>query len=74
MPEWRALVRQRLGTAAPAILDEDAVVEELAQHLEDRFDYLRSRGWSDAQALTVSLNELDDDRLIPALSAALGES
>ena len=38
MPEWQALVRQRLGDLGLAVPQEDAVFAELASHLEEVYD------------------------------------
>jgi hypothetical protein len=74
MPDWRALVGARLAAAGLDPVDELDVVEELAQHVEDRYEYLRSQGWSDDEAGTMSLKELDDEGLIEDLVDALGGS
>ncbi len=72
MPDWRALVRARLGDIGLDPADELNVVEELAQHVEDRYEYLRSQGWSEAEATTMTQQELDDEGLIRDLGDALG--
>jgi hypothetical protein len=55
-------------------MDELDVVEELAQHVEDRYEYLRSQGWSEAEAAAMSEQELDDEGLIKDLGDALSGS
>jgi putative ABC transport system permease protein len=72
MPDWRALVRARLADTGLDPVDELDVVEELAQHVEDRYEYLRSQGWSEAEAAAMSQQELDDEGLIKDLIDALG--
>jgi len=72
MPDWRALVRARLATFGLDPVDELDVVEELAQHVEDRYDHLRSQGWSDAEAAAMSQQELDDEHVLKDLRDALG--
>ncbi|ODS58640.1 MAG: hypothetical protein ABS36_03680 [Acidobacteria bacterium SCN 69-37] len=74
MPDWRALVRVRLATAGLDPVDELDVVEELAQHVEDRYAYLCSQGWTGEEAEKMSLAELDDAGLIDDLGNALGGS
>ena len=54
MPDWKTIVRKRLMTA------DAALIEELAQHLEDRYRELRSGGASDEDACKNVLSELDD--------------
>jgi hypothetical protein len=60
MPEWKELVRERL---APLTLDgshEAAIVEEMAQYLEDRYDELLLRRVSPGEAQRAVLEELSD--------------
>jgi hypothetical protein len=73
MPDWRALVRARLADTGLSPVDELDVTEEVAQHVEDRYEYLRSQGWSDAEAVAMALQELDDEGLIKDLADALRE-
>jgi putative ABC transport system permease protein len=64
MPDWKEAIRKRL---APAKLDpasETEVVEELAQHLEDRFQELRANGIPDEECHRHVLAELDDSDLL----------
>jgi hypothetical protein len=58
MPEWRRLVRERLAGVDLPPADEIGIVEELAQHLEDRYRELCSAGQSDEEALRASLDEI----------------
>lgn len=74
MPDWRAQVGARLVDAGLDPVDELDIVEELAQHVEDRYEYLRSQGWADSEAAAMSLQELDDEGLIKDLADALGGS
>lgn len=75
-PDWRALVRAALSdssvdriTGNPAN-DED-IVEELAQHLAQRFDDHVARGLTTERALQLAVAELAEPR---TLSRALRES
>lgn len=71
MPEWRRLVRERLvGIDIPAA-DEISIVEELAQHVEDRYRDLCSGGTPDADALAASLGEITGDAFLRDLTEAL---
>ena len=74
MPDWRALVRARLVDVGLDPTDELDVVEELAQHVEDRYEYLRSQGWPETEAAAMSEQELDDEGLIKDLVDARGGS
>jgi hypothetical protein len=71
MPEWRALVRQRLAGLGLRPIDEIDVVEEMAQHLEDRYADLRQGGAADDAALSQSLEELDGQTLAEELLDSL---
>lgn len=44
-------------------MDEIDIVEELAQHVEDRYDDLRLSGATDEDAVNGSLEELDGETL-----------
>jgi len=58
--DFRKLVRERLSPETLPAAVEDGVVEELAQHVEDRFHERVARGEPDSQALERSLAEIDD--------------
>ncbi|HET9983236.1 MAG TPA: ABC transporter permease [Longimicrobiales bacterium] len=58
MPEWREEVRRRLSGVALGGAELEEVVEELAQHLDDRYAELRARGVGDAAAREATLAEL----------------
>ncbi len=58
MPDWAAEVRRRLVALRIGAADEAEIVEELAQHLEDRYAELRSRGESEPEARRLTLEEL----------------
>jgi putative ABC transport system permease protein len=71
MPDWRALIRERLLSAGlhPAV--EQDIVEELAQHVEDRYRSERARGLPEAEAVEAALAEV----AVPGdLAAGLAES
>jgi hypothetical protein len=67
MPEWRALIRRRIAGLGLRPVDEMDIVEELAQHVEDRYAELRGAGATDADALGASLEELDGETLATEL-------
>src|SRR5579884_2203469 len=63
MPDFKDIVRERI---APLRLDpatESNLVEELAQHLEDRFHELRSAGYPDQEAARQAASELATSEL-----------
>lgn len=67
-------MRTRLASIQLDALTEISVSEEIAQHVEDRFDYLRSEGWTDQEALDMSLRELEDEALARELGDVLGDA
>ena len=69
MPDWRADIHARLAPLRLATPRESDIAEELAQHLEDRYTDLRSRGHSSEQALQFVRDELAGDALADALTA-----
>jgi hypothetical protein len=71
MPDWRAIVRQRISDLRLRAVDEMDVVEELAQHIEDRYGELVNAGASDDEALGGSLAELDGETLAAELADSL---
>ncbi|HEV8356419.1 MAG TPA: ABC transporter permease [Gemmatimonadales bacterium] len=60
MPEWRAELRRRLAPLRLPPTREAEIVEELAQHLDDRYRELRSRGEPDAAARRAALDEISE--------------
>src|SRR5258708_18418323 len=60
MPDWKNLVRERLGPLGMKAAAEAALAEELAQHLEDHYRELRSGGASKEEAFQDAVSELDD--------------
>src|SRR5215510_13064856 len=67
MPEWRDEIRQRLADAKLQPTREAEIVEELAQHLDDRYNELLARGVTNNDALRAALAELS-----PMLAKELG--
>lgn len=64
MRDLAAIVRGAIGNRLPGDV-EPAVVLELAEHLEDRYEDLRARGASEDAALSAAMAELDrDERLL----------
>ena len=68
MPEWTEPIRRRLEPLKLDAAREAEILDELSQHLDDRFLELRSLGTAVAEAERLALEELDDDE---ALSLAL---
>jgi predicted permease len=59
MPDWRSEIRARLEPLRLAPEREAEIVEEVAQHLDDRFRELRAMGRSDDEAAADAWRELE---------------
>lgn len=64
MPDWKAEISPRLKSLKLAPVREAEIVEELSQHLDDRFQELLSSGVSDDEARRAALAELDEENLL----------
>src|SRR6478672_3014273 len=57
---WIDQLRPRLAALRLTAAREVEIIEELSQHLDDRYDELRSTGVEDTEARRIALEELDD--------------
>jgi predicted permease len=64
MPEWKEEVSRRLASLKLAPAREAEIVEEVAQHLEDRYQELVASGTTEDEARRVALEELSDEDLL----------
>ena len=64
MPDWKQIVRVRLVHTKLDPASEADIVDELAQHLEERYQSLRSEGADDAEAYSVAVDELSESELL----------
>lgn len=64
MPEWKQEIRQRLANLKLEPAREAAIVEELAQHLDDCYAELLAGGATSAEAYQQSLAELSESELL----------
>jgi len=60
MPDWNTIVRDRIAPLRLEPAAECNLIEELAQHLEDRYHEYRSGGATEEEARKKVLSELDD--------------
>src|SRR5580700_8920529 len=67
MLDWRSEIRARLAPLRLSAEREAEIIDELAQHLDDRYADLRSRGHSEAEALQTVRDELAGEALTDAL-------
>jgi putative ABC transport system permease protein len=68
MPDWRHAIGRRLDDLRLSPTREAEVVEELSQHLDDRYADLRAEGASEEDARRDALAELDAADLIAELT------
>ncbi|MGC4050309.1 MAG: ABC transporter permease [Paludibaculum sp.] len=66
MPDWGRLVREQLASLHLQPEREEEIVEELAQHAEDRYQELRNDGQEEAEAIRTTLEELSDRKMLTA--------
>ncbi len=59
MPDWKREIRRRLAGLNLSPTREAEIVDELSQHLQDRYDDLRRGGAAGREALRAALVELD---------------
>ena len=64
MPDWKAEVRKRLSGLQLAPARENAIVEEVAQHLDESYAELLAGGMSEADAYRHVRAELHDGGLL----------
>jgi predicted permease len=64
MPEWKASIRERLRSLRLAPEREAEIVDEIAQHLEDRHREMRARGLEERAAETAVWRELEEEDVL----------
>jgi len=64
MPDWKPEIRRRLASCALRPTREIEIVDELAEHLEERYTRLRAVGASEHEAVARAWRELDDGDLL----------
>lgn len=64
MPDWKQEIRHRLASLQLEPARETEIVEELSQHLEDRYAELLVSGVTEAEAERRTLAELSDSELL----------
>ena len=64
MPDWREEITRRLSSLKLDSTRENEIVEELSQHLDDRYHELISGGATNEDARRDALMELDDDNVL----------
>ena len=64
MPEWKSDIRKRLASLKLEPERENEIVEELAGHLEDRYQDMLSRGVAGDEAELATRTELNDGQVL----------
>jgi putative ABC transport system permease protein len=64
VPEWKSEIRKRLASLNLEPAREYEIAEELAAHLEDRYQEMTARGASHEEAVLAARTELSDGRLL----------
>src|SRR5215218_6115153 len=72
--DWSEHLRPRLAPLALPAAREEEIVDELSQHLDDRYEALRSDGVGDAEARRLALEELRDRDTLAAYMRPLRQS
>jgi len=67
MPDWKTEIRRRMARLKLAPARESEIVEELAQHLDDRYQELLAGGTSDIDAERLTLADLTENELFREL-------
>ena len=64
MPDWKPHIRSRLASLRLSPTREDEIVEELSQHLEDRWQELVAGGTAEDEATRLALAGFRDGNLL----------
>jgi putative ABC transport system permease protein len=71
MPDWAKEIRAAIAPLNLETMHEAELVEELSQHLRDRYDEMLAAGTDPKAACETLLQELNDGALVSGLKASL---
>src|SRR5258708_4327978 len=71
MPDWPKEIRAAVAPLDLDPMDEVDLVEELSQHLQDRYDEMLTSGMDAEQAYDALRKELNDGTLVSALKQTM---
>jgi predicted permease len=74
MPDWRLLIATRLASLSLRPERESEIVDELSQHLADRYQELRASGTAEDEAVRLAMDEIDDEGLLEREMRTLKQS
>ena len=69
MPDWKDEVRKAIAGLNLELAREEAIAEELAEHLEAKFEQLVREGASESEAFRSAMEELSEEKLRGELGA-----
>ena len=69
MHDWSKEIKDAIAPLNLSAAREEEIVEELSQHLNDRYDELLIAGTGEEQACRILMQDLTDGRLIAGLKA-----
>ena len=72
--DWSRHLRPRLASLRLGAAREAEIIEELSQHLDDRYEQLRAEGCVDAEAQRLALEELDSEDALAGRMRALRQA
>ena len=62
MPDWKPALTIRLARLALRPAREREIIDELSQHLDDRYQELRAGGASHDDAMRLAIDDINDER------------
>ncbi len=74
MPDWREQLQTRLAPLRLTPTREAEIVDELSQHLDDRYEQLRAEGRDEADAARLALDELREHDTLAGEMRALRQA
>ena len=72
MPDWKPALAARLARLTLRPAREREIIDELSQHLDDRYQELRAGGTSHEEAMRLAIDELDDHDCSPGRCGRCG--
>ena len=66
MPDWKPDIRRRLAPLRLGPMREAEIIEELSQHLDQRYEELRASGVSEPEATRLVAEELLEPQALAA--------
>ncbi|MGD0227894.1 MAG: permease prefix domain 1-containing protein [Terriglobia bacterium] len=64
MPDWKEEITQQLAGLKLSATREAEIVEEVAQHIDDRYRELLAGGATEAEARRIALEEISAENLL----------